>query len=255
MTIKDFGELLAGNNGIKISKELVIYNDFELYNYNTEESKCYNSLDELVNDNADVKKIIEDAEGFYLEFNGGRGASGDGAMGGGFTSAGGGGKHEKDYGKSLYPAELNLDNKNGTSVDHVIDKFKTKYADAKIEYGITVNEQGYATKHIQGGKTSVPINGAKGETLIHNHPSGGNFSKADLQVFSQTQIKSIVATSSNTKNKATYQITKGSKFKAKEFDKAISKAKWPTQMSYDEGASWWLKKNAKTYGYTFKETH
>lgn len=155
MTIKDFGELLAGNNGVKISKELVIYNDFELYNYNTEESKCYNSLDELVNDNADVKKIIEEAEGFYLEFNGGRGASGDGAMGGGFTSAGGGGKHEKDYGKSLYPAELNLDNKNGTSVDHVIDKFKTKYADAKIEYGITVNEQGYATKHIQVAVISV----------------------------------------------------------------------------------------------------
>ena len=251
MKIEHFGELLAGNNGIKISQDLAIYNDFELYNYKTEESKCYNSLDELVNDNADVKKIIEEAEDFYFDWNGSRG-QGSGEMGGGFGHAGGGGgAGDKDI-KTLHPAELNLGNAKGASVDQVIDKFKAKYGDADHEYGAVVDKDGYVKQHISGGKHSVSFfDTEKDGTMIHNHPSGSNFSDTDLHSFANSKLKSIVAISSSPTTKGTYQITKTSHFKAKEFDKAISKAKWPTHMDYNIGASWWLKKNQKTYGYTF----
>ena len=255
MTIKHFGELLAGNNAIRITKDLVIYNDFELYNYSTEESKCYNSLDELVNENPDVKAIIEQAEDFHFGWNGGRGASSSGEMGGGFGHAGGGGGGDANSNEKLYNAELNMGNARGTSVERVIDKFKEKYSNADHEYGAVVTEDGYVVQHMSGGKHSVSFfDTEKNGTMIHNHPSGSNFSDTDLHSFANSQLKSVVATSSNKTTKGTYQITKTNKFKAKEFDKAISKAKWPAHMDYNTGASWWLKKNAKTYGYTFKQS-
>lgn len=256
MKIEKFRELLAGNNGIKISKDLVIYNDFELYNYKTGESKNYTSLDELVNDNADVKKIIEDAEGFYFDWNKEGASSSNEEMGGGFGHAGGGGGVKAGGGgEKLYNAELNLGNAKGASVDQVIEKFKAKYGDADHEYGAVVDKDGYVKQHISGGKHSVSFfDTEKDGTMIHNHPSGSNFSDTDLHSFANSKLKSIVATSSSPTTKGTYQITKTSHFKAKEFDKAISKAKWPTHMDYNTGASWWLKKNAKTYGYKFKQS-
>lgn len=251
MTLEHFSELLKGNNGISITDELIVFNDFELFNYRTSESKQYKSLDELVNANPDVKKIIEETDEFYLDWKGGRGSSSGGAkMGGGFGSAGE--ETNENNRTPLFPAELNLGNKKGTSVDKVIDKFINKYGNANREYAVTIDENGYATQHIKGGKHSVGISGMKGETLIHNHPSGSNFSDADLKNFATTQIKSIVATSSNKDTKGTYQITKGNNFKAKEFVKALSKAKWDTnKYSYNTGADWWLKKNQDKYGYKY----
>lgn len=251
MTLEKFNQLLQGNNGIQISKKYNIFNDYELYDFETKRSKQYNSLEELVNDNADVKKIIEETEEFYLDWGGGRGSSSSNAkMGGGFSSAGE--ETNENNRTPLYPAQINIDNKKGTSVQHVLDKFIKKYGDADREYAVSVDENGYATQHIKGGKHSVGISGDKGETLIHNHPSGSNFSDADLKNFANTQIKSIVATSSNKDTKGTYQITKGNNFKAKEFIKALSNAKWDTEKySYNTGADWWLKKNQKKYGYTY----
>lgn len=256
MTIKNFSELLAGNNGVRISKDLVIYNDFELYNYSTEESKNYTNLDELIDDNPDVKAIVEEAEGFYFDWNGGRGASSSGDMGGGFGHAGGGGGGgAATETNKLYNAELNIGNRGGASVDKVIDRFKEKYGNADHEYGAVVTADGYVVQHMSGGKHSVGFfDTEKGGTMIHNHPSGSNFSDTDLHSFANSQLKSIVATSSSKTTKGTYQITKNKNFKAKEFDKAISKAKWPAHMDYNTGASWWLEKNAKTYGYTFKQS-
>lgn len=186
---------------------------------------------------------------FYNQLDGGRGASSE-AMGGGFTSAGGG-AGGGEYDEKLLPASLNVGTKGKHSVDAAIDRFRQKYSNADREYGVAVDDRGYAHEHIQGGKTSVGVYGGKGLTIIHNHPSGGAFSKADLQVLARTNNKGIVATSSNTSKKSTYHIEKTSHFKAKEFDKAVAKAKWPTQYSYDKGADWWLKKNASKYGYKY----
>lgn len=251
MTLEYFSQLLKGNNAIEVKKDLFVFNDFELFNGKTQRSKQYNSLEELLNDNPEVKKIIDETEEFYLEWGGGRGSSSSNAkMGGGFGNAGG--ETNENNRTPLFPAELNLNNKGGTSVQHVLDKFIDKYGNANREYAISVDENGYATQHIKGGKHSVGISGNKGETLIHNHPSGSNFSDADLKNFASTQIKSIVATSSNKDTKGTYQITKGNKFDAKGFIKGISNAKWDTEKySYNTGADWWLKKNQKKYGYTY----
>lgn len=48
MKVEYFDKLLHGNNGIKISDEWNIFNDYELYNFKTNESKQYKNLDELL---------------------------------------------------------------------------------------------------------------------------------------------------------------------------------------------------------------
>ena len=251
MTLDYFKQLLKGNNGIKISDDLIIFNDFELWNRRTDESKQYKSVDELVADNPDVRKIIETTDEFYLDWSGGRGSSSGSskvAMGGGFGNAPG--RKGKDS-ERLLPAELNLNVAGGNSVSSVLNRFQNKYGNADREYAISVDENGYVKQHIKGGKHSVGITGDKGDTLIHNHPSGSNFSKADMESFALTGIKSLVATSSNKNTKGTYTITKGNKFNSKAFVKAVNRAQWPSNLSYNDGVSWWLKKNQKTYGYKF----
>lgn len=247
MKIEDFDKLLKGNNGIAVTDDLVIYNDYELYNYRTEIEKHYKNLIELVEANPEIKKIILETETFYNHLDGGNGAS-SGKMGGGFTSAGG---NAKGNDEKLLPASMNVGTGGKHNIESAIDRFRKKYSKSDVEYGVAVDDRGYAHEHIKGGNVSVGVIGGKGLTIIHNHPSGGNFSKADLQVLARTNNKGIVATSSNASKKSTYHIEKTNHFKAKEFDKAINKAKWPSNYSYSKGADWWLKKNAQKYGYKY----
>ena len=88
MTLDYFNQLLQGNNGIKISEKYVVWNDYELYNLETDESRQYKNLDDLVKNNKDVEKIIEESDAFYLDWSGGRGSGSGGKanMGGGFGS-------------------------------------------------------------------------------------------------------------------------------------------------------------------------
>lgn len=133
------------------------------------------------------------------------------------------------------------------SYEKTLEKFNEKYANADHEYGITIDEDGYVHRHIEGGKTSVGISGSKGQMIVHNHPSGGNFSDSDLIVVASGSEKGIVATGS----KKTYTFTKTKNFKSKEFTKAVKKAQWPVEYDYDKGADWWLRQNAKKYGYKY----
>ena len=250
MTLDYFSQLLQGNNGIKISEKYVVWNDYELYNLETDESRQYKSLDDLVKNNKDVAKIIEESDAFYLDWSGGRGSGSGGKanMGGGFGSA----RTDKNNAHYLYPAELNIDVKKGNNVENVTERFKNKYGNANREYAIAVDENGYAKQHIKGGKHSVGISGDKGDTISHNHPSGSNFSKADLMNFATTKIKGIKAVSSNKTTKGDYSIEKTNHFKPKEFAKAVNNAKWDTnKFGYNDGADWWLKSNQKKYGYKY----
>ncbi len=252
MKIAHFAKLLKGNNAVQITDNLIVFNDFELYDLATDESKNYATLEDLLNDNAEVKDIIEKAEYFELRFTGGRGSrSGDSEMGGGFTSAGGhGGFHQ------LANANLNFDTAKGNSLKAVLKRFHQKYGDAEKEYGAAVDEQGFVHNLGSGGKTSVSINGNKGETVVHNHPGGGNFSSADLITTANTNAKGIIATGSNIKasDRKTYHFQKNNNFKAKEFVKAVRNAKWPKNLSYDKGADWWLKKNQRAFGYKYSSS-
>ncbi|WP_069987642.1 hypothetical protein [Streptococcus agalactiae] len=218
-----------------------LYSDLELYNTETFESKFYKDIDELLADKEIVKKL--DAIEFNF-LNGGRGAS-SGKMGGGFQNGADHGKKDNTY--SANPAEFNAGGRKH-NVETVLAKFVDKYGSAKREYGVSVDEQGFAHSYRVGNAHSVSITAAgKNHTLIHNHPGGGNFSKADLLVIAGSNGKGIVATN----KKGYYSFEKKHNFDSKAFTKAINKAKWPKKLSYDEGADWWLKKNAKKYGYSY----
>ena len=174
-------------------------------------------------------------------------------MGGGFNHASQRGRKAENYGATQFPARLNT----GTggrykSYDKTLRKFEKLYKNAEVEYGASIDENGYATRLIVGGSVSVPITGAKGEMILHNHPSGGNFSDGDLLSIAKGSEKGIVAVGSNVKkNRMRYTFTKTSHFKAKEFIKAVPKARWPKGYNYDKGADWWLRRNAKKYGYKY----
>lgn len=250
MKVQHFKKLLEGNNAVRISDEIIIFNDYELYSLETDESKKYNTLEGLLEDNQEIKDSIENADYFELRFDGGRGA-GSTEMGGGFNHARQGGSAK---GETLQNAILNYGTAGGNSITAVLGRFNSKYGEADREYGAAVDEQGYVHKLNKGGKTSVGISGNKGETIIHNHPSGGNFSDTDLITTASTKAKGIIATSSNTAKKATYHFQKNQNFKSNAFIKAVRNAKWPSKLSYDKGADWWLKKNQRAYGYKYSST-
>ena len=247
MKIAHFKKLLRGNNAVRISDDLIVFNDFELYSLDTDKSEYYETLEELLDSNPDVKEIIEKAEYFALRFDGGRG-SGSTEMGGGFNHAHGG---RNDKGEELLNAVLNYGTAGGNSITAVLGRFRDKYGDAEKEYGAAVDELGYVHKLRSGGKTAVNIGGNLGETVIHNHPGGGNFSDTDLITAATTRAKGVIATGSNIKNPRTYHFQKNQNFKSNAFVKAVRNAKWPKKYTYDQGADWWLKKNQRAYGYKY----
>ena len=253
MKISHFAKILAGNNAVKISDKLIIFNDFELYDMEADESKNYNTLDELVEDNQDVKKIIEEAKYFALDWNGGRGASGSQEMGGGFTNSPDGGK---DRTETILNAELNFDTAKGNSLTAVFNRFRDKYGKADHEYGAAIDDQGFVHYLRDGNKHNVTYetSNLNNRTILHNHPSGSNFSKADLLTTAETKAKGVIATSSNPSIKKTYHFQKNDGFRAKEFIKAVNKAQWPKNLDYDKGADWWLKKNQRAYGYKYSSS-
>lgn len=251
MEINKFKEILKNNNALFLDDEWTIFNDFELYNGEKDITIENKTIDELLNrviDGKTVKELIEQKEEFTLKLGGGRGAISRAIRGKmGFSSSLG----RRAKSEKLLPAELNLNTAKGNSVDSVLKRFQDKYGKANIEYAIAVDEQGYAHQHIKGGKHSVGIEGDKGEIVIHNHPSGSNFSKEDMENVASTQAKGVIATSSNKDTKGTYTFIKNDNFKAKEFMKALNKAEWDKKLGYNKGVSQWLKANQKNYGYKF----
>lgn len=257
MELKRFETTLKNNNALDLIDDYIIFNDLELYNPNTNESVYFSNFEDLYNfkiKDVTIREIIENIKDFIVTLDGGRGSgSTNQKMGGGFNHADRRGRPAEDYGATQFPARLNT----GTggrykSYEKTLRKFENLYKNADVEYGASIDENGYATRLLKGGSTSVPIHGAKGEMLLHNHPSGGNFSDSDLLVVAKGSEKGIVAVGSNVKkNRMRYTFTKTNHFKAKEFIKAVPKAQWPRGYSYDKGADWWLRRNAKKYGYKY----
>jgi len=254
MEISYFKQLLETNNAITIFKDVLVFNDYELdiYNNNLNTEFRNKTFDDLLDchvspaGNKTVREIVESSNQFYNAYSGGRGSSSisSGPMGGGFGHASGDEKGKLTSVK--YASEFNVGGRF-QHYDDMLSLFNKKYASADHEYGIVVNSEGFVTSHIEGGKSSVRIGGGAGDMVIHNHPSAGNFSDTDLISTASTQEKGIVATGT----KYTYTMTKNKNFNAKAFIKAVKKAQWPTKYDYDKGSDWWLKKNAKSLGYTY----
>lgn len=131
------------------------------------------------------------------------------------------------------------------------------YKNSDREYAIELSPSGYAYQYNRGNSVSVAsdrFNRHYGQQnmLIHNHPSGGHFSDADLLNTANIQLNrgGIVAVG----NKYTYTFRKnGGKFKSEAFTKAVKKARMKGK-SYDDAVDKWLKANQKTYGYTYTKT-
>lgn len=51
-----------------------------------------------------------------------------------------------------------------------------------------------------------------------------------------------------------YKITKTKRFNAIGFEKALKNATWSNKFNYDNGADYWLRKNAKKYGFKYVST-
>lgn len=252
MEKEDFIKLLKERVSVQI-KDVYIFDDLEVFDSNTDRSILFDSMEELLESKIADDKIIDlvgEIKSFELVYDGGRGSSSSNVMGGGFSHARSG-RGEKGFGQKKFPASFNIGTASA-SVEKTIKRFTEKYGKADVEYGISVDNQGFVHAHVKGSRSSVAIGTmGKDHMIVHNHPSGGNFSDTDLITTSNDRnARGVVATSS----KATYTFTKTNKFKAKGFIKAVKKAQWPSKYDYDKGSDWWLKKNATAFGYKYKKS-
>lgn len=221
----------------------------ELYNYDTEESKRFKSIDDALEYKIGNETLSDKLDKIKFEwiYSGGRGAGVDGMGDTGFNTSRYGGEERNTI--PLHPAEFNKQGRF-TTQERAIKEFERKYANADREYGISIDTDGFVHSHVRGGKSSVAIAAhGKNHMVVHNHPSGSAFSGVDLISIARDRKSSgLIATG----RKGRYTLTKNKNFKADEFTRAVKKSKFPKKMNYDEGARWWLKRNAKKYGYKFE---
>lgn len=254
MRIEHFRYAFKRLNGFYLKEHIILFRKpLELWNELTGESITFKTLDEVLDyelDGENVRDIIERTETLYIPpLNGGRGA-GDGTQKSfKFGSAGGEGKRTD---KQLLPAQANVKIKSKT-LSGAMQEFRDKHGASNREWAYEVDDNGYVHQYVKGQAHSVAIGSrakvGKGQRtmILHNHPSGGHFSDADLISTSMdARSKGIVATST----KAQYTFEKGTHFKATQFVKAVKNANMKGK-SYDDAVDKWLKGNAKKYGYKY----
>lgn len=254
MRIEHFRYAFKRLNGFYLKKNIILFRKpLELWNEVTGESITFKTVDEVLEyelDGEKVRDIIERTDTLYIPpLNGGRGA-GDGTQSTfKFGSAGGGGGTPD---KSLLPAQANVRIKSKTP-EGAMAEFRAKHGNSDHEWAYEIDDNGYVHQYIEGKAHSVAISSGakvgKGQRtmILHNHPSGGHFSDADLiSTAMDARSKGIVATS----GKAQYIFEKGGHFKSTQFIKAVKGAKMKGT-SYDDAVDKWLKGNAKKYGYKY----
>lgn len=239
------------SNAVKLTNTYILFrNPLELYNLETDKTIPFKNISQAYDFKIGDKTIFDiisnaSIDIFKLHLDGGRGASSGGNKQFRFSDAGSGG--EKDNTRPDIPAKLNtkLSIKH-KSVEGMLNEFAKLHAKSDREYGATVDRDGYVTSYVIGNKSSVAINGKRGEIVFHNHPSGGAFSKSDMLSVSHSAERGIVASGKN----GDYIFVKGGHFKTNEFVKAVNNAR-PTGKNYDDAIDKWLRKNQKKYGYTY----
>ena len=250
MQVSEFLECLDKLTFVEVGRLTYFPEQHELYNPETGSSKYFESHDEFLDANIDgrtVRDIIEDGSyKMLVEIEGGRGSSSESGQTFKFNHASGGGGRG-DVGKARFPAEFN-DGDKFQSEMKALDKFRERHANSDHEYAIAVDEDGYVHQYIEGGSTSVAITGRDGQLIIHNHPSGGNFSDSDLLSVAQTRgERGIVASGT----KGDYIFKKGKNFDGAAFAKAVKRARMKGK-DYDDATHKWLTANQKKFGYTYE---
>lgn len=254
MRIEHFRYAFKRLNGFYLKEHIILFRKpLELWNEVTGESITFKTLDEVLDyelDGESVKAIIERTDTLYIPpLNGGRGAGNGTQKSFKFGSAGGEGKRTD---KQLLPARANVKIKSKTLAG-AMKEFREKHGASNREWAYEVDDNGYVHQYVKGMAHSVNIGSrakvGKGQKtmILHNHPSGGHFSDADLiSTAMDGRSKGIVATST----KAQYTFEKGTHFKATQFVKAVKNANMKGK-SYDDAVDKWLKANSKKYGYKY----
>lgn len=246
MKADELKKLFKTNSMVTAGKDLVLYDDLELYNVVTGETKQFKTLDEA------VEELGEDLTPIDDELNGGRGQR---------SNRGKRGEPKGSPSKSYYELPSALWNNQGrfSSTEKTIDDFTKQHAKSPIEYSLTIDNQGFVHAYNAGNKGSVAVtktDRAKGgATIIHNHPNGSSFSDADLRVFAKNKnINTMIATNPNGK---THRITKEKGFNPKGFDKF---ARYATNVAwfggstaqYNKSLARILNASAKEYGFKYE---
>ena len=255
MRIEHFRYAFKRLNGFYLKEHTILFRKpLELWNEVTGESVTFKTLDEVLEyelAGEKVKDIIERTDTLYIPpLNGGRGA-GDGTQRSfKFGHASDGNGNRKD--KQLLPAMANVRIKSKTP-EGAMKEFRQKHGNSDHEWAYEIDDNGYVHQYVEGQAHSVAIGSSakvgKGQKtmILHNHPSGGHFSDADLiSTAMDGRSKGIIATS----GKAQYTFEKGTHFKATQFVKAVKSAKLKGT-SYDDAVDKWLSKNSKKFGYKY----
>lgn len=165
-----------------------------------------------------------------IQFFGGRGSSSSNATRGGLsvkrviTSSG-------NEVKLTNPLVYGKDDPNLTGQRRqIIEEFEKRRANAKIEYGLTLDANGNVVTENKGGRGSVRFTQAQlaqSKDLTHIHPRGkgqegligGTFSDADLQLFNkQNNLSTMRAKAAE----GTYSISKTKNFNSSGFTKYMN---------------------------------
>ncbi len=254
----DYFKYLFNNEvtGFNLTKDVMFFRKpVELWNEKTDISVKFKTVDEALEyelDGKKVKDIILELDDIYIPaINGGRGASSgsNGTFKFGHASDGNG-----DNGTPLLPAYANTKIKSKT-FEGALAEFKRNHMLSDREFAYEIDSQGYVHQYVRGDRSSVAIGTGrhtrKRDTMIvHNHPSGGAFSDADLlSTAMDRRSKGIIASG----KKHDYIFEKGTHFKTNEFSKAVKRAKMKGK-DYDDAVDKWLKRNQKKYGYKYSRS-
>ena len=169
-----------------------------------------------------------------------------------FKFQGAGGSGNENNSTPIPAAVANVKIKSKT-FEGALAEFKRNHLLANREFAYEVDRDGYVSQYVKGARSSVGIastRNTKESMIIHNHPSGGAFSDADLlSTALDGRAKGIVASGKN----YDYIFEKGTHFKADKFTKAVRRATLKGT-SYDNAVDNWLTANQKKYGYKYKRT-
>lgn len=175
--------------------------------------------------------------------------------------------------KQLFPSQINRLTATGTQ-EKMIRAFKDITKDKDIEYGVAIDDNGYAYSYMQGEEGSVPISSdEQAKTTIHNHPNKngnvwGGFSKSDLVSWlSNKHERRMIAVSEsgndslfkskngNRRKAGVWSIEKGNHFDSKKFSKEYDKAVRKGTINvteWDRSNIKWFQDNAKNLGFKFE---
>lgn len=240
----------------------MLFNDWELYNYNTTKTINLETFEKALEhkiDDKTIKELIEAEENdFMMQKSGGRGQS--------FTEGqtlfrdNRGGR--SGQAKQLPPAYINaITGSKNKSIENTAKEFARRMDSGFIEYGANLDEFGFANTYTQGNETSTFVDMKVKGYSLHNHPTKNkqgkkvgwnNYSKRDLvSDATDRKVKGGIVTSNGDKKVRIW--TKNQNFKSKEFVKALDTAKSKTT-NYDKAVDEWMrsKKNQRKYGFKFK---